>query len=68
MKVFWAHVRANAWCLFHFGNCIYVEKDQVFGCVGGNRWVTTRIEAGKGSILNGTWKTSKVFYQREVKS
>jgi len=57
-EVFIAHVRANVWCLFHFGHCILTHQTKAPGC-----WPQTdRIEAGTGSILNGTWKTARVFY------
>ena len=57
--VFIAHIRANVWCLFHFGHCILTCQTKARGY-----WPQTdSIEVGKGSILNGTWKTVKVFYQ-----
>ena len=57
--VFIAHIRANVWCLFHFGHCIFTCKTKARG-----HWPQTdSIEVGTGSILNGTWKTVKVFYQ-----
>jgi len=58
VRVFIAHVRANVWCLFHFGHCILTHRTKAPGCLP----QTYRIEAGTGSILNGTWKTVRVFY------
>jgi len=58
VRVFIAHVRANVWCLFHSGCCILTLGTKAPGC-----WSQTyRIEVGTGSILNGTWKTARVFY------
>ena len=58
VRVFIAHVMANVWCLFHFGHCILIHQTTAPGC-----WPQTdRIEVGTGSIINGTWKTAKVFY------
>ena len=56
LKVFWAHVRANAWCLFHFGDNIITTG--IWDIDG--RYVTTSVVVGRGSIK--TWKTRKVFY------
>ncbi len=56
-RVLWAHIRANAWCLVHLDYMIFTKKIK-------NR--TVRIESGKGSILEGTWKTKKIFYNEET--
>lgn len=58
VRVFIAHVRANVWCLFHFGYCVLTHQTKAHGC----RPQTERIETGTGSIIDGTWKTARVFY------
>jgi hypothetical protein len=64
VRVFIAHVRANVWCLFHFGHCVLTHQTKAPGC-----WPQTdRIETGTGSILNGTWKTARVFYANKAVS
>lgn len=59
VKLLWAHIRANAWCMMHLGNCIVVEKVRPAGSFFRK---TTLIYAGTGSINKGTWVTNKVFY------
>jgi hypothetical protein len=59
-RVFIAEVRANVWCLFHLGQCILKTTTKESGY-----WAKTeRLEVGTGSILKGTWKTVRVFYEK----
>jgi hypothetical protein len=62
IRVFMGHVKANIWCLLHFGHCILTHTTKARG----SWWSQTHlIEVGTGSILKRTWKTARVFYSRD---
>ena len=57
LKLMWAYIRCNFWLLFHMHNgyCMYTKEG---GCF------TTLIAASSGSIIDGTIKVVKVFYEK----
>ena len=60
LKVLWAQVKANAWCLVHPWSHVMTRSYLKPG-----RWLYEIVEVsvGKGSILDGSWKTSRTFYE-----
>ena len=64
LKVLWAHIRANVFCLCSFPPrfCVFTRCIKAPGYIFSK---TTDIEVGTGSIFKGTWKTERVFYGRK---
>jgi hypothetical protein len=62
-KIFWAHVRANLWCLnpkhLYDGHVVYTEKSKDSG-----RWLfkTKTVAVAAGSIFRDDIRIVKVFY------
>jgi len=63
-KALWGGVRANVWCLFHPWNHVMTRTEKLPGKLF---YETVMVCAGKGSILNESWKTARVFYNRDDK-
>lgn len=54
-----AEIRANIWCMWHIGNMVAVQTHRAPKKIF---HVITRVEVGKGSVVDGTWQPSRLFY------
>ena len=63
-KVLVARAKADWYCIRYFPKyCLMVRSLKPAGCI---MYRTVKVEVGSGSVLKGTWKTEKVFYEEDV--